>query len=107
MGTTVVEKSNWATTLQSATRQLENRQVEIEVASLAIGDQIAAEWVPLQGLAYDFKDDAIQVIVDDLEHVIRAPVELATVTSDDALTAIVVTTQDGTRQIIRFRKPLD
>jgi Family of unknown function (DUF5335) len=39
-------------------------RAEIEVASLALGDQVEAEWLPLLGIAYDPKDDLVQVALE-------------------------------------------
>jgi hypothetical protein len=37
----------------ASSKMLEPKQVEIEVAGLALGDQIEAEWLPLIGIVYD------------------------------------------------------
>jgi hypothetical protein len=37
---------------------------EIEVASLDLGDQIQAEWLPLIGITYDPNDDVVEVALD-------------------------------------------
>ncbi len=37
---------------------------EIEVASLELGNQIEAEWLPLIGLVYDHKDNSVEVALE-------------------------------------------
>ena len=58
----------------------EGRQVDIEVAGLSIGDQIAAEHLPLNGLTYDPKDDTFYIYTNgqgnNLDHAISHPREI-------------------------------
>ena len=42
------------------------RRAEIEVASLDLGDQIEAEWLPLLGITYDDKDDVLEIALEEL-----------------------------------------
>ncbi len=46
---------------------LTGMRAEIEVASLTLGDEIQAEWLPLVGIAYDAKDDALEIALDGLD----------------------------------------
>jgi hypothetical protein len=59
MATLKLEKEAWHPYFDNITKILEGKRVEVEVASLKIGDQIEAEWLPLIGIAYDHKDDLI------------------------------------------------
>lgn len=60
--------------LDHLTKSLVGKTVEIEVASLAIGDQIEAEWVPLVGIAYRPKNDTIEIALgDEIDHIINKP----------------------------------
>jgi Family of unknown function (DUF5335) len=54
-----LDKQQWSTFFNGVTRMLEGKQAEIEVASLRLGDQVEAEWLPLLGIAYDSKDDIV------------------------------------------------
>jgi hypothetical protein len=40
------------------------KRVEIETASLKLGGQVAAEWLPMIGLSYDPKDDLIEIALE-------------------------------------------
>jgi Family of unknown function (DUF5335) len=44
-----------------------------ETASLVVNEEVVAEWVPLLGVAYDRPSDAFDIILDGLEHRVRAP----------------------------------
>jgi hypothetical protein len=41
--------------LDTVSKLLEAKEVEIEVASLDLGDQVQAKWLPLIGITYDPK----------------------------------------------------
>src|SRR5687768_2566768 len=76
MAATQIDRTGWGPFLDAVTKSLIGKQAEIEVASLDLGDQIEAEWVPLIGITYDKKDDLIEVALEDLDHLIRSPREL-------------------------------
>ena len=80
-----LDKANWDTFFDFISKLLEGKQVEIEVASLALGDQVAAEWLPLLGLVYDPKDDLVEVALDGVDHMIPKPREIYASTTIDAV----------------------
>src|ERR1700680_4553290 len=82
------------------------KQAEIEVASLDLGDQIEAEWVPLIGLVYDPKDDIVEVAVEGLDHLIHKPRELYVEEEGGELSSLEVIDEDGTRSIIKLKDML-
>jgi hypothetical protein len=52
---------------------------EVEVATLDLGDQIVAEWLPVLGITYDTKDDLVDVSLggeNQLNHLIRHPSQI-------------------------------
>lgn len=84
---------------------LEGKQAEIEVASLSLGDQVEAEWLPLHGITYDPNDDLVEVALERLDHMIRKPREIY----QDwirGLTTIEIVDADGTKQVVKLREPL-
>jgi hypothetical protein len=89
-----------------ASRILLGKQVQIEVASLQIGFQLEARRLPLLGIVYDSENDVLELLVGDLDHLIKAPRELYV---DEELLDIVsflIVDADGVRQIITLRVPL-
>ncbi len=71
-----IDRAEWQTFLDTMSKGLLGMRTEIEVASLAIGDQIEAEWLPLLGISYDPKDDVLEIALDGLDHLIYSPREL-------------------------------
>jgi len=98
-----LEKSEWRTFFDGISKLLEGKQAEIEVASLAVGDQIEAEWLPLLGLTYDPKDDLFEVALDGLDHMIRKPREIYVDDDVGGLMSVEIVGADGSRQIIKLR----
>ena len=106
MSTTIqLERGAWQAYFDAASRRLAGQQVEIEIAALDIGDQIAAEWLPTLGLSYDVREDVLAVIAEGLNHMIHHPQQVFVEQEGDALRSVQATDADGRSQIIRFRPP--
>jgi hypothetical protein len=101
-----LEKSSWQTYLDKVSKTLVGKQTEIEVDALDIGAQIEAEWIPLQGITYDPKNDLVEVLVEGLDHLIRDPGEIWVDHGPAGLTSMEIIGTDGVKQIIRFRDAL-
>ena len=76
---------------------------EIEVASLDLGDQIQAEWLPLIGITYDPNDDVVEVALDGLDHMIHRPREIYMDNEVGRLTSLEIVDADGVRQIVKLK----
>jgi hypothetical protein len=99
-------KSEWKGFLDAISKQLVGKQAEIEVASLALGDQLEAEWLPLQGLSYDPRSDLLDVALEGVGHQISRPREIYVDSDVGGLTSIEIVDGDNVRQIVTFRDPL-
>jgi hypothetical protein len=108
MATQKLEKSAWRPYFDHVSKQIEagSKRAEIEVASLKIGDQIEAEWIPLLGISYDPKDDLVEVLLEGLDHLIRNPIEVWVDTGPLGLISMEVIDKDDYRNIVKLRDPL-
>jgi hypothetical protein len=107
MAATEIDRERWAPFLEGITNSLIGKQAEIEVVSLDLGDQIEAQWTPLIGIAYDRKDDLIEIALEGLDHMVRSPRELYIDYAVGGLaTAIEIVDADENRQIVKFKDPL-
>jgi hypothetical protein len=106
MTTRKLEKSQWRSYFDYLSKVLEGKRAEIEVASLRLGDQIEAEWLPLMGITYDQKDDIVEVALDGVDHLIPKPREIYVDDGGGAMISIEVVEADDTRQIVKLRDPL-
>ena len=101
-----LDKSEWRKFFDDLSRMLPGAQAEVEVASLELGDQIEAEWLPLIGLVYDHKGDLVEIAMEGLDHMIRKPREIYADSDPGGLVSLEIVDADGVRQIVRLREPL-
>lgn len=71
-----VPKSEWRSFFDRVSEGLIGKRAEIEVASLELGDQIVADWLPMLGVTYDSRNDLLDISLDRLNHLIRQPTSL-------------------------------
>lgn len=106
-----IEKPEWQTLFDATSRILEGKFVEIEVIGLSLGDQFEVEWLPVNGITYDPKDDALYIYIAgvdrDLDHMIPSPHEIYIEFGSTGLSQVVVVDSEGNKQIVRFRAPLE
>ena len=106
MAVRTLEKSEWHGYFDRVSRALLGKRAEIEVASLELGDQIEAEWVPVIGITYDQKDDVLEIVLLGLDHLIPKPRQIFV---DEGLTgpsSLEVVDHAGVRHIVQLREPL-
>jgi hypothetical protein len=101
-----LDNTQWRPFFDGFSKLLEGKRAEIEVASLSLGDQVEAEWLPLIGIAYDPKDDLVEVALEGLDHLIHHPREIYVDDDVGGLVAIEVVTTDDEREILKLRDPL-
>jgi Family of unknown function (DUF5335) len=101
-----LEKQEWRPFLDVVSKLLEAKRAEIEVASLDLGAQEVAEWLPLHGITYDPKDDVVEVALDGLDHMIRQPREIYLDNGASTLTSIEIIDANGVKQIVTLRDQL-
>jgi hypothetical protein len=101
-----LDKEEWQAFFDRISKLLEGKRAEIEVASLALGDQVEAEWLPLLGIVYDRKGDLVEVALDGLDHMIRKPREIYVDVDSEGLLSLEIVDAEGVRQVVRFKDPL-
>jgi len=101
-----LEKSRWRAYFDRISKALVGKRAEIEVASLKLGDQVAAEWLPLLGISYDPKNDIIDIALEGLDHIIHEPREVWVEQEGPELSSLEVIDAEGVRQIVVLRDPL-
>ena len=106
MTTRKLDPSDWRAYCDSLSKALLGKQAEIEVASLTLGSQIEADWLPLLGIVYDEKSDAFEIALAGLDHIVPHPREFYVDEGADGVSSLAIADDAGTRQIIRLREPL-
>ena len=64
------------------------------------------EWVPLDGVVYDPKDDVAELALEGIDHLISHPCEIWVDDEDGVLSTLEIVDAEGTRHIVHFRDPL-
>jgi hypothetical protein len=105
MSTITIPREQWRTFFDRMSKGLLGKQAEVEVASLDLGDQITAEWIPLLGITYDSRDDLIDVAFDRANHLIRHPSQIVVDETTEGLASVAVVDAEGVRQIVRLKDP--
>jgi hypothetical protein len=105
-----IPKEKWQSFFDAFTKTLEGRHVEIEVVGLAFGDQIEAEWLPLNGLTYDPKADTFYIYAEglehDIDHAVPHPREILVRTGPDGIEDVVAIDPEQNQHIVHLRQPL-
>lgn len=102
-----LEKTQWGPYFDRMSRVLAGKRAEIEVASLKLGDQVETEWLPLNGITYDPKDDILEISLgDEVDHMIAKPRQIFLEEDGPELSSLEIVDGDGTRQIVMLRDPL-
>jgi hypothetical protein len=101
-----IDKSDWARYCERLSKVLEASNAEIEVASLELGGQIEAKWLPLLGISYDEKDDVIDIALEGVDHIINHPQQLQADGNFAGLLTLEIKDGDGVQHLVRLRDAL-
>jgi hypothetical protein len=101
-----LEKRQWHGYFDRLSKGLAGKQVEIEVASLALGAQVEAEWMPLLGIVYEPRTDVVEIALEGLDHMIRRPREIYADEEGVVLASLEIVDGADVRHIVRLRQPL-
>lgn len=101
-----VRKDLWEIFFDLVSKASQGQQVELEFASLEMGDQIIERWMWIDGIAYDRHKDSLSVVTDVLEHTVLSPREVVVWEEGMTIRSIGIKDADGNLQIIQFREPL-
>lgn len=99
----LLEKKEWRPYFKKVSKRTQNERLELEVINLDLGDQIADEWISLDGFSYDAKKDVLYIHTDQLSHAIEKPEQIMISEEGDNLTQISVRDAEGNVQIANIR----
>jgi hypothetical protein len=101
-----LDKSRWHGFFDRISKVLIGKRAEIEVASLDLGDQVEATWLPLLGFVYEPKTELLEIALEDVDHLIRKPREIFVDEVPLGLASLEVVDAEGRKHIVRLREPL-
>jgi len=105
MTTERLERQAWHGYFDAMSKVLPGKQAEIEVNSLRIGAQLAADYAPLLGITYDERSEVLEILIEGLDHTIAHVREVFVDHDGVNLKSVSVTDADGVQQVIRLRDP--
>jgi hypothetical protein len=106
MATEKLDKASWHGYFDAISKALTGKRVEIEVQSLALGNQIEADWLPLLGITYEPRTDMLEIVLEGLDHMIQKPAEIYVERNVTSLSSMEIIDSNGVRQVVRLRDPL-
>lgn len=106
MATAKLDRNQWQAYFDRMSKEMIGKRAEIEIASLDIGDQIEAEWLPLLGITYDPKSDIAEIVLEGLDHMIYKPKEIYVDATGFELSSVDVIDAEDRHCIVRLRDPL-
>lgn len=106
MATRELERSRWKDYFDSVSHRIGGERVDVEVAGTTLGDQIEVEWMALNGLTYDPKDDIFEIVTDEVDHLIHHPRNIYVDDTIEGLRSVEVIDADGNKQIVMLKAPL-
>jgi Family of unknown function (DUF5335) len=101
-----LQRDDWSGFCIHVTHGFLGKWVGIEVVSLQIGFQPEARRLPLIGISYDPKSDVLELLLGELEHLIRAPREFYVDEEPLGITSLQIIDAEGVRQIVTLRDPI-
>ena len=101
-----LDRGDWTSFCNLASRGLFGKRVDIEIASLQVGFQPEARHLPLIGMSYDPKGDVLELLLGELEHLIKGPREFYVDEEPLGVTSLQIVDSHGVRQIVTLREPL-
>jgi hypothetical protein len=99
-------RGDWRRYCDRLSKEIAGGRVELDVASLDLGDRVEARWLPLIGLVFDARRDVLEVALDGVGHSILSPRELLLEETERGLVALEIVAADDTIETLRFREPL-
>jgi hypothetical protein len=102
MTTRKLERKEWQSYFDAASRTLPAGTVQLRVEGLDLGDQIAADHLPLLGISFDPSDDTVHVIAEAIDHTISHPQAIFVDEDTEGLRAVQITDDEGRKQLLEL-----
>jgi hypothetical protein len=106
MSMRVLARAEWRGFCDRVSKAVVGRSVELDIASLDLGDRVKARWLPLLGVVFDARGDVLEIACEGVGHSVLAPREIHLEETARGLVAIEVVAADDTVETLRLREPL-
>jgi len=102
----IVPRDEWHGLFGVVCTAVRGSLVEVEAASLELGDQTVVPWLPLRDIEFDSEHDRVAVMMDGVDHLILHPRSIAVLEGSGGITGVAIVTDDDVKEVLRFRMPL-
>jgi hypothetical protein len=106
MATRELARAEWRRFCDRVSKALVGQRVELDIASLELGDRVEARWLPLLGVVYEARGDVLEIVLQGVGHSVLAPREIHLEETERGLVSIDIVSNDETVQTLRLREPL-
>ena len=106
MSTRVLPRAEWRRYCDRVSKEVVGRRVELDVASLELGDLVEARWLPLLGVVFDARGDVLEIALEGVGHAIISPREIHLEETERGLVGLEIVAANETVETLRFREPL-
>jgi hypothetical protein len=106
MPTRELARSEWRRYFDEVSKRLGYNRVELDVASLELGDHVEARWLPLRGIVFDRRADVVEIALDGVGHSILAPRAVHLEETERGLVGVEIVAANDSVETLRFREPL-
>ena len=100
MTTRTLNRTDWQSYFDRLGSTLEGKLTSVEITSTQLGDQWAVRRLPLSGIAYDPRDDLIELDMRGVDHLVRHPQAVTVEVSASGITSMEIVAEDGAREIV-------
>jgi hypothetical protein len=106
MASRALPKEEWQAYCDRISKTLSGTRAHIEVAGVALGDQVAARWLRLLGITYEPKSDLLEIAMEGLDHLIHKPQDISVDDDLSGLISMEIVDSDQRRQFVKLMEPL-
>lgn len=102
MSVTVLPKSEWTAYFSRLHKDVEGKEIKIEVLGATIGDQVLVRSAPLLGATYEPKEDALEISFKGMTHVVDRPQKISIQDDNGKIFAIEIIDDGDRHQLMTF-----
>ena len=106
MATRALARAEWRRYCDRVSKEVAGRRVELDIASLELGDRVEARWLPLLGVVFDARGDVLEIALEGVGHSITSPREIHLEETERGLVSLEIVAADETVETLRFKEPL-
>jgi hypothetical protein len=102
MTTRKLDEQEWHRYFDEGDHALRGQKATVEVVGADVGAQFVAEGLSIFGITYDQKGRLLEVVLEEMDHLIPHPQEIYVDETPQGLAVVEATDADGRKHIIQI-----